>query len=431
MYAACTHWTTDKEMTMAKNTPEKFTKNYIKEMPVPEKGYRIFVEKPHTAYVPGFGVRTSPKGWEEFRFVFSYRNKAGRSKRSVIGRCNNWTVQAAREEAKNLRRKVDAGSDPVGEDKAAREAMTVDELFTEFDEEHLSARRKKTRRDYGIWYRRWIKKALGTRKLEEITYRDVRQLHQKITKLGKLTTANRVLSTLSSMYGFAKREGLFTGVNPCQGVRRNGEEPRDNPLPMADVAALSDALTNYNDQLVANIVRLLIFTGARCGETRSATWDQIDIEGGNWTKPSSHTKQNRAHRVPLSAPALKLLTEMRAEADPDEIHIFPGNQDGHRGDIQKQWQQICKAAGLVKKTVDGCKVHKYTIHDLRHTYGSTLASGGQSLPMIGALLGHTQAQTTQRYAHLYDDPLREAAETAGAVLSGKPSAEVINLNKRA
>ena len=80
---------------------------------------------------------------------------------------------------------------------------------------------------------------------------------------------------------------------------------------------------------------------------------------------------------------------------------------------------MCKAAGI-------SGVH---IHDLRHTYASVLAGAGLSLQTIGALLGHSQAATTHRYAHLADDHLRRATETAGAVITGKPetAAEVYTL----
>jgi integrase len=98
---------------------------------------------------------------------------------------------------------------------------------------------------------------------------------------------------------------------------------------------------------------------------------------------------------------------MRASARRSQ-YLFPGRGDhGHLGDIKKSWATVCQAAGL-----DG--VH---VHDLRHSFAATLASAGLSLPIIGALLGHTQAATTQRYAHLIDDALRAATEKAGAVIS--------------
>ena len=130
------------------------------------------------------------------------------------------------------------------------------------------------------------------------------------------------------------------------------------------------------------------------------TWDQIDFEKGTWTKPAAHTKQKKLHHVPFSAPALEILARdagTRLEEGSSE-YVFPGRDGvGHRVDLKKPWAAICKAA-----SINGLR-----LHDLRHSYASILASGGTSLPMIGKLLGHTQAATTQRYAHLDVDPLRE------------------------
>jgi integrase len=94
--------------------------------------------------------------------------------------------------------------------------------------------------------------------------------------------------------------------------------------------------------------------------------------------------------------------------------VFPGLGGDHRTRPRKAWVELCKAAGI-------SGVH---VHDLRHTYASVLVSSGLSLPVIGALLGHTQPGTTARYAHLQDDPLRKATETAGAIITGRPAAEV-------
>jgi integrase len=169
---------------------------------------------------------------------------------------------------------------------------------------------------------------------------------------------------------------------------------------------------------------MLILTGARRGEVLSATWDQFDLQAGVWVKPSAHTKQKREYRVPLSAPMLALLTEMREEAE--TTYLFPA-RDGKSplGDIKKSWAAICSTAGI----------RRLRIHDLRHSYASQLASAGLSLSVIEALLGHTQAQTTQRYAHLLDAPLRAATERVGvaveAAANGGKGAEVAKLSKRA
>jgi integrase len=238
-------------------------------------------------------------------------------------------------------------------------------------------------------------------------------------------------------------------------------------------------LQTHEDQRSANAIRLLMLTGARRSEVLSAMWDQFDLASGVWTKPSAHTKQKKSHRVPLSAPALQLLAAMRnrrIEREEDERaagkavansrFLFPGDRAGAPlTDIKKGWAAVTKRAtialwssqpdtpagmvvtklraqsqeGTVISLTECQAAAKLTgvtlppgltdvrVHDLRHTFASILASSGLSLPIIGALLGHTQAQTTARYAHLFDDVLRAAADRVGAVVTNtSPSpAEVI------
>jgi integrase len=113
---------------------------------------------------------------------------------------------------------------------------------------------------------------------------------------------------------------------------------------------------------------------------------------------------------------------MKAKAGAS-AYLFPSTvSDRHQTEIKKLWSSVCRQAGIT-----GCR-----IHDLRHTHASILASAGLSLPVIGALLGHTQPQTTHRYSHLLDDPLRQAAEKVGAVWTGNgESAEVVPLRRGA
>ncbi len=174
---------------------------------------------------------------------------------------------------------------------------------------------------------------------------------------------------------------------------------------------------------VADAIRLLMLTGARRSEVLSATWDAFDLDAGVWTKPSSHTKQKKPHRVPLSPPALQLLQKIRAREKHSSGYIFPSrarSKHPHLTELKKSWNRICQLA-----EIEGVR-----IHDLRHTYASILVSGGASLPIIGALLGHTQVQTTHRYAHLMDNPLREATTQVAAIIDRDGDADVIKLGRR-
>ena len=193
---------------------------------------------------------------------------------------------------------------------------------------------------------------------------------------------------------------------------------------------------------------MMLLTGARKGEVLAARWDQFDLKAGAWTKQSSETKQKRDHSTPIAAPVRQLLSNLRAAAEreakkkhePVSEYVFPGRFGGHREGIKKDWTELCRAAGIVTtETIKGANGKTRTVvkhsarpHDLRHTYASVLASAGLSLPTIGALLGHSQVQTTARYSHLFDDALRKATETAASIIapSGQ-GAEIIKHPKAA
>jgi integrase len=208
---------------------------------------------------------------------------------------------------------------------------------------------------------------------------------------------------------------MRTGENPCRGIERNHEVMRKEFLSKEQLDALSKTLVDHEDQQCANVLRMLLLTGARKGEVLSMRWD--NIRDGRWNRPSSSTKQKRDHHVPLSAPAQQLLASIPREG----TWVFPSHSGaGHRVSIERPWVGIRKSAGLGD-------IH---IHDLRHTYASVLASAGVSLLTIGALLGHSQPQTTQRYAHLVDDALRQATERAGAIIAPGQQAEVVELKRR-
>jgi integrase len=132
-----------------------------------------------------------------------------------------------------------------------------------------------------------------------------------------------------------------------------------------------------------------MLTGARRGEVLNARWEQFDLEHGVWTKPAATTKQRRMHRAPISGAVVHLLRAIRSTVPADCPWVFPGYAKGKpKHEVKRFWDQIRNKAGIPE----------VRIHDLRHTFASLLVSGGMSLPMIGRLLGHTQVQTTHRYA---------------------------------
>jgi integrase len=148
----------------------------------------------------------------------------------------------------------------------------------------------------------------------------------------------------------------------------------------------------------------------------TADWSQFDLDRGIWTKPSHHTKQKKIEHVPLSGVALDILANLRARSLPGP-YLFPGaNENRPRGTIRRTWIFCLREAGLATAMpkIRGRRQEwkpEVRIHDLRHTFASHLVSSGQSLHVVGKLLGHTLPSTTARYAHVDDAALRASADS--------------------
>jgi integrase len=388
----------------------RLTDRTVKALPRPAQGNRLFFDD----LVRGFACRVTAAGARSF--VLDYRRKTdGLQRRYTIGSHPEWVVLRAREEAKRLKREIDGGTDPVGAHRELRAAATVADLSDRFLEDYVPRKSPSTQQSYRQQITADIRPALGRMKVAAVSVADVDPWHRKMSARAP-THANRALALLSRMFSMAMRWGLRTD-NPCRGIERNQEHRRQRYLSGDELGRLAKALNTLRDPQSANIIRMLLLTGARRGETLQARWDDIDLATGIWTKPAATTKRQTEHRVPLSEATRRLLLDIRERVQAESVWVFPAaGDDGHRRDVKDSWAAVCRAAEIT-----GAR-----LHDLRHTYASVLASAGLSLPIIGALLGHTTPSTTARYAHLLDDPLRRATEQASAVITGKPSAKVVS-----
>jgi integrase len=389
----------------------RLTDRNIWELPPPERGNKIYYDAANDrgkAWTPGFGLRVTASGARAF--IFNYRTQKTRiDRRLTIGSPPAWSTAAAREEAARKKQLVDAGQDPLGELQTLRSSPTVSDLCDRFIAEHLPKKRPSTQEAYASMIAKSIKPAMGSRKVIDIGYGDGDSLHRSVTQSSGPFAANRVLSVLSKMFDLAIRWQMRTD-NPCRGVERNQEPPRVKYLTADELARLTAVLAEYKDPQAANIIWLLLLTGARKSEVLSAQWSHIDLKHALWIKPGHTVKQRTEHRVTLSSAAVKILTSIRETLPDEQAWVFPKRgawSREHRGSAEGPWNNIRKAAQLPN----------VRIHDLRHTFASLAVSDGASLPTVGALLGHTAPHTTARYAHLLDDPLRRVAERVGAMLS--------------
>ncbi|AUQ65459.1 site-specific integrase [Phaeobacter inhibens] len=375
----------------------KLTKRTVEALMPEAKDYFLW-----DSQIAGFGVRVMPSGAKTYQAQY---RKGGRTRRVSVGRHGKITVEEARKLAKEIMGQVAKGENPAEELSQHRKAPTVAALCERFFEAHAKERCKpSTQKEYRRAIDLFIVPALGSFKVVDVERRDIAELHHKFRD--KPYQANRTLGVLSKLFNLAEIWGLRPdGSNPCRHVPKYREVKRERFLSQQELQRLGQVLTEVEREgretphMVAAF-RLLILTGCRLGEIQTLKWDYITANG--MELPDSKTG---ARRIPLPQPARDVLA--RLPRSPGNPYVIEGKLPGqYATDLQHPWRRIRDRAGL-------CGVR---IHDLRHTYASNAVSAGMPIQMVGRLLGHTQIQTTMRYAHLADDPVRQAAEENAARL---------------
>ncbi len=385
-----------------------------------------------------FGLRISKGGTKSF--VLYYRDAAGHSHRVTIGRYGLFAVEKARARAAELLRDIRAGSDPVEEKRVAKEEAAAALTLREFSERYLSdyaAARKKPRsvaNDKWL-FERVILPALGEKKIGELAREDVARFHAGLK--AKPYLANRTLALLSTLCNFAIEQGFRPEAagNPCARVRRYKEKARECSLTPAQLSrlwqTLDEAEANWNTlhagtdsqpipennddsaplaamPATCAAIRLLIATGARCGEILGLRWNQVDIEKGIATLGDSKTGPKVLYLNSLATGILAALPRHPSG------WVIPGWVSGRpMVNITKPWVRIRAAAGMPA----------LRLHDLRHAHATLGASLKIGLPVLAKVMGHARIQTTMKYVNLDHDPAKMAAEEIGeaiqAALDGK------------
>jgi integrase len=408
----------------------RITKRAVDALKCPEKRDRIFLWDED---LNGFGVAAFPSGKKTY-FV-QYRQH-GRTRRLTLGQHGTLTPDEARDEARKHLAAVSKGQDPIAARRREREIPTFGQVANDFMDafrRQIDAGEKKltTYKAYRITLDEHILGVIGSRRIVDLTDVDVKKLHRNLA--GKKYTANKALALISSIWNWAVEEKLGVSKinNPAATVKPYKAEGRERYLDRDELTRLGDVLREGEtvglrwsidevgpkakhapklhhrrvklDPFAAAAIRLLILTGARLREVLHAKWDFVDFERHMIRLPESKTGKKTIY---LSAAAETVLASLvRIEGNP---YVFPGDNEGKpRADLNKPWRAVRRAANL----------DRVRIHDLRHSFASFGAGASLGLPIIGKLLGHSQAATTHRYAHLDSDPMRRAVETIGATIS--------------
>ena len=399
--------------------------------------------------VKGFFLRVYPGG----RRVYALKYRLGRVQKTyTIGvHGSPWTAEEARDAAIEALGRIRDGDDPAAEKKAAREALTVGELIEVYLRDGPAtkpAKRESTWANDASNLKRHVLPLIGRKIANAVTKADaagvIAQVVEGKTAADEKTkkrglarvrggrgAARGVRLTAAAMFAWGIEHGLLKS-NPFATVKLAAAPVRERFLSREEAGRLLDAIKAEEDagRLLAafgDALRMLLLTGARKTEILGLRWSEVDFGRGLLLLPPERTKAGGhlgERRIVLSPPALEILNRRRTAADAAakrakeegrefkaSPYVFPAYRgDGHAIGLRKAFTTVCAAAKL-----EGVRVH-----DLRHSFASFAIADGASLFLVGKLLGHANARTTERYAHLSGDPLRDAANLIGRRLMPAP-----------
>ena len=352
----------------------------------------------------GFGVRRQ-------RGPVSYFVKVrikGRQRWVTIGKHGSpWTPETARKEARLILTEADEGYDRLAAKRKESAASTFNQVADRFVEVYGPKLKPRTLEEYQKLIDRYLKPKFGTHRIDAIERSDVAHAHAKWAD--KPRTANHALAVLSKIMSWAEEQSLRPEQsNPCIRQKKYRETKRQRYLAADEINRLGEALVKAEAEgdistYAAAAIRLLILTGARLNEILTLKWSYVDINRRLLILPDSKTGEKT---IALNEPAIGVLKAIpHLEGNP---HVIVGHRTGScMADIFKPWSIV---RGLAK-------LDDVRIHDLRHTFASVAVASGGSLPMIGKMLGHNEPKTTQRYAHLSDDPIAKLSEATARQIS--------------
>lgn len=385
----------------------KLTKELVETTPAGAKDVFLWDSELH-----GFGLKITPAGKRVY--LAQYRNVSGRVRRITLGRHGIITMDKARKAAGDNLAQATLGADPAAAKIGLRHGPTVKEIGTRYLSEHADQKKKKSSADGDRWLLdKVIYPKLGSEKAATVTKAKIAEFHHSLNDRPYI--ANRAIALLSKMFSLAEAWGdRPDNSNPCRHVQKFKEKKRRRFLSADELARMGAALAaaekdETEPPAAIDSIRMLVFTGARLSEILTLMHEHVNWELGALVLPDSKTGFKT---IPLSAPAREILERQPTiEGNP---YVFPGHRHGqHFVSLGHVWERIRKAA----------EIPDVRIHDLRHSYASVGAAAGLGLPIIGALLGHTEASTTQRYAHLAQDPLKAATELIGSRIDQAMKAE--------
>ena len=371
-----------------------FTKKWIEQLP-PNPIDAVSKEKEYSdTQVVGLKLLVNKEG----RRFFYMRYTINKRKRGIkLGEYGPMTLIEARSRCNELKASINNGDDP----QETKQKLQAIPLFSDFVSEHYMPHAIASKRSFKAdesKLRLHLIPLLGNRRIDQITNQQLQCYHDQLKTSHSPATANRHLALLHAMFKRAIQWG-FLEKNPATGIRKHQENNEIHRyLSDDEIMRFIEALKTEENQVAVAAFKLLLFTGVRRQEALDALWENVDLQKRVWFLPTS--KSGKSRHVILNPMAVELL--QKQPRLPNNPFIFPGKIEGKQiNNPVKAFKRVLKVAGIID----------FRIHDLRHTHASIAINNGASLYEVQHLLGHSQAVTTARYAHLADDTLRKVSDS--------------------
>ncbi len=382
----------------------KFTNANIKNLPAPTK--RTFV---YDTIEVGLSLQITPSGAKSFY----YRGVVlGKQIRVKLGEPSYMSVDDARQAARKAKINMKEGINPIEERKKITGESSLEQLYTRFMDEKEQHIRPITMEYYKDLWKRYLS-TLANKKISQITPDELKILHKRLTLNNGKRCANQTIVLLRTIYNHFIKQNIYQGFNPGNAVQLNKQIARTRHLSGNELESFRDAINETEDSIPKFAIMMLWFTGARRRNVFSMKWEDIKLEEKLWTIPETKT-QNDANVVLVNA-AIDILNQLKDMRYNEYVFFSTTSKSGHIGGVRKTWEGILKRA----------KITNFHLHDLRHTFATSLLANGADAFMVKKALTHKSLQSTQIYVNLEVDDLREKLNETVNKMIGKKDEQAL------
>lgn len=382
----------------------KFTNANIKNLPAPAK--RTFV---YDTIEVGLSLQITPNGAKSFY----YRGVVlGKQIRVKLGEPSYMSVDDARQAARKAKINMKEGINPIEERKKITGESSLEQLYTRFMDEKEQHIRPITMEYYKDLWKRYLS-TLANKKISQITPDELKILHKRLTLNNGKRCANQTIVLLRTIYNHFIKQNIYQGFNPGNAVQLNKQIARTRHLSGNELESFRDAINETEDSIPKFAIMMLWFTGARRRNVFSMKWEDIKLEEKLWTIPETKT-QNDANVVLVNA-AIDILNQLKDMRYNEYVFFSTTSKSGHIGGVRKTWEGILKRA----------KITNFHLHDLRHTFATSLLANGADAFMVKKALTHKSLQSTQIYVNLEVDDLREKLNETVNKMIGKKDEQAL------